>query len=367
MRLNHLRPVFESEGPFATVYATTNRATATAAHEIEVRARHAAEQLAEMGAPAQAGEMIERELVRNTEPSPQRVLVWAGDRIVFDATLPDTTRDVAAFWEPLPRLLAYVRAFSNMVPHVVAVVDREGGDLVAVDALGQVCEIESVEGTKFHLRKVKVDDWGELRYLHHVEEHWKANAKDVAAAVDQLVQEVAAERLVVAGDVRAREKLQHELSPRSASLLTEIEAGGRGGSSGGVDVSAFDAAVTQELAVTARHSLEDRCALFTQRRGEFGAAAEGLPEVVKAAVEGKLDTLLIGEDFDEDAEAWIGAAPTQLAMNRVDLAMLNADLALTAPMGSSLLRAAAMTDAEVLAVPPDMLHMRDGVGALLRY
>ncbi len=366
MRLDQLRPVFESEGPFATAYACTDRASATAAREIEVRARHAAERLAELEAPAEAGEMLEREFVRDTAATPERVLVWADGRIVFDATLPDTGVDVEAFWEPLPRLLTYVRAFSTMLPHVVAVVDREGGDLMAVDALGHVCDIESVEGTRFHIRKVG-DAWSEARYVRHVEERWKANAKNVAAAVEQLVSEVAAERLVLAGDVRAREKLHHELSARSASVATDIEAGGRGGESAGIDVDAFESAVSQELAVTARHSLEARCDEFNKRRGEFHAAAEGLTNVVAAAVEGKLETLLIGDDFDENAETWIGLEPTQLALTRVDLAMLNADVAATAPAGSALLRAAVMTDADAVAVPADMLRMRDGIGALLRY
>jgi hypothetical protein len=366
MRLDQLRPVFESEGPFATAYTRTNRASATAAREIAVRARHAAERLAELEAPAQAGEMLEREFVRDTEATPERVLVWADDRVVFDATLPDTGVDVEVFWEPLPRLLTYVRAFSTMLPHVVAVVDREGGDLMAVDALGHVCDIESVEGTTFHIKKVG-DAWSEARYVRHVEEHWKANAKDVAAAVEQLVNEVSAQRLVLAGDVRAREKLHQELSPRSASVATDIEAGGRGGSSAGIDVDAFDDAISRELAVAARHSLEAHCAEFNKRRGEFGAAAEGLSNVVAAAVEGKLETLLIGDDFDEEAEAWVGPEPTQLAMSRVDLAMLNADVASTAPAGSALLRAATMTDAEAVAVPEDMVRMRDSIGALLRY
>lgn len=259
------------------------------------------------------------------------------------------------------------------VPHVVAVVNRAGGDLMAFDALGRICEVESVDGNTFHLRKVKVGDWAHLRYLHHTEERWKANAKDVALAIDRLVEEVAAERLVVAGDVRAREKLRDELSTRSASVMAEIDSGGRGGESVGIDEDAFDTAVNDEINETVRHSLEERYAIYEQRLGKGGAAAQGLADVVSAACLGQLDTLLIGEDFDGDTPAWIGSEPVQVALVREELKRLGADLALQVPVGSALLRAAVCTDAEALFLPNEVAlatggsPMRDHVGALLRY
>jgi hypothetical protein len=368
MRLSHLRPVFESPGPFATAYVRTDRSVPTAVRDIRVRARHVAERLSEQGAPSQAGAALERAIVDTADGAPaERVIVWADGRIVFDAPLPEGTDDEVISWEPLPRLLRYVRAYANRVPHVVAVVDRIGGDLTAVDALGQVREVESVDGETLHLRKVKVGDWAHLRYLHHVEEHWKANAKEVAATVDRLVEEVAAERLVVAGDVRAREKLHDKLSVRSQALLTEIDHGGRGGKDAGVDEEAFDHAVHEQLAQTARALAEQRCAMFTERLGKAGAAAEGMADVVAAAAQAQLDTLLLGENFDENAQVWIGSAGPQLALTRDSLQTLGAQTALPAPVGSALLRAAAATDAEALMVPDGAVTLRDGVGALLRY
>jgi len=381
MRLTHLRPVFEADGPFATVYLRTNRATATAAHEIDVRLRHVSEQLAQAGAPAEAAEAISQAVNESAQMTTQlngsgpeeRVLVWAGGALRFDAALPDTGTDEFACWEPVPRLMPYVRAYSMTVPHVVAVVNRAGGDLMAFDALGRICEVESVDGSTFHLRKVKVGDWAHLRYLHHTEERWKANAKDVATAIDRLVEEVAAERLVVAGDVRAREKLRDELNTRSASVMAEIDSGGRGGESAGIDEEAFDNAVNDEVTETARHSLEERYAIYEQRLGKGGAAAEGLADVVAAAGQSQLDTLFIGEDFDADHPAWIGSDAIQVALTRDELKRLGVDLALQVPVGSALLRAAVCTDAEAHFVPNELptatgeAGMRDNIGALLRY
>lgn len=368
MRLSHLRPVFESPGPFATAYVRTDRSVPTAAREVKVRARHVAERLTQQGAPSKAADALEAAITESADGAPaERVLVWADGRIVFDAALPEGSDEEMITWEPLPRLLTYVRAYANTVPHVVAVVDRVGGDLIAVDALGQVREVESVDGDTMHLRKVKVGDWAHLRYLHHVEEHWKANAKEVAAAVDRLIEEVAAERLVVAGDVRAREKLHDKLSVRSQALLTEIDHGGRGGKESGVDEHAFDQAVHEQLSQTARALTEQRCAMFTQRLGKSGAAAQGLPDVIASASQAQLDTLLVNESFDENAEAWIGAGNVELALSKQTLQTLGADVALTAPVGSALLRAAVATDAEVLVVPDETLKLRDGIGALLRY
>ena len=365
MRLSHLRALYESDGPFATAYVRTTRDAATASHQVELRARHLAEQLSAQGAPAEAGDAIETAVRDEAEGAPaERVLVWAGGRIVFDADLPETGEDETATWGPLPDLLEYARAYANTVPHVVAVVDRVGGDLTAVDALGQVREIESVDGTTFHLRKVKVGGWSQLHYLHHAEERWKANADDVAVAVDRLIEEVQAEQLVVAGDVRAREKLHEKLSVRGKSLLTEIEHGGR---AEGVDEEAFDHAVHERVEETAHRMVEERCAMFTERMGKKGAAAEGLSHVVAAASQAKLDTLLIGENFKADADAWIGTSSEQISLTRKGLETLGADLAVKVPAGSALLRSAVLTDGEVLVVPPDGIKLRDGIGALLRF
>lgn len=365
MRLSHLRALYESGGPFATAYVRTTRDAATAAHQVELRARHLADQLTSQGAPAEAGEAIENAVIDETGGAPaERVLVWAGGRIVFDAALPDTGEEATASWGPLPDLLEYARAYANTVPHVVAVVDRVGGDLTAVDALGPVREIESVDGTTFHLRKVKVGGWSQLYYLHQAEERWKANSDDVAVAVDRLIDEVQAEQLVVAGDVRARELLHDKLSARGKALITEIEHGGR---ADGVDEQAFDNAVHDKLDETAHRMVEERCAMFTERLGKKGAAADGLSHVVKAASESKLDTLLTGENFKADADAWIGTSSDQISLTRKGLETLGADLAVKVSAGGALLRSAVLTDGEVLVVPPDGIKLRDGIGALLRF
>lgn len=365
MRLSHLRAVFEAAGPFATAYARTTRGAATAGRQVELRARHLAEQLADQGAPAAAGEAIERALIDDTAGAPQvRVLVWAGGRIVFDAALAETGDDASATWAPLPDLYPYVRAYANNVAHVVAVVDRVGGDLTAVDAFGDVREIDSVDGTTFHLRKVKAGDWSNLHYLHEAEERWKANAEDVAAAVERLIDEVRAEALVLAGDVRAREKLHGKLSERSRGLLAEVEHGGR---ADGVDDGAFDAAVHESLDQTVRALVSERYDTFTQRLGKGGAAAQGLSDVVAAASQAKLDTLLFGLDFKPDADAWIGALPEQIALSRTDLQTLGADVTVRVPVSAALLRSATLTDGEALAVPYENPTLRDGIGALLRF
>ncbi len=365
MRLSHLRAVYESEGPFASAYVRTTREAATAARQVELRARHVAEQLTEKGAPPQAGEAIATALVDGATGAPdQRLLVWAGGRIVFDAAMPETGDDLTVSWGPVPDLYAYVRNYANAVPHVVAVVDRVGGDLTAFDAMGEVREVESVDGTTLHLRKVKVGDWANVHYQHQVEEHWKANAEEVAAAVERLVDEVHAEALVLAGDVRAREKLHGKLSERSQGLLSEIEHGGR---ADGVDEAAFDAAVHESLDQRVRELVSERYAEFTQRLGKDGAAAHGVADVVAAASQAKLDTLLLGLDFNPEAQAWIGLAPEHIALSREDVETLGADIAVVAPLGAALLRSAVLTDGAALAVPYGPPTLRDGIGALLRF
>ncbi|HET9188441.1 MAG TPA: Vms1/Ankzf1 family peptidyl-tRNA hydrolase [Acidothermaceae bacterium] len=365
MRLSHLRAVYESDGPFATAYVRTTREAATAGRQVELRARHVAAALTEKGAPAEAGDAIAAALTDGAAGAPaQRVLVWAGGKFVFDAAMPETGNDLSVCWGPVPDLYAYVRNYANAVPHVVAVVDRVGGDLTAFDAMGEVREVESVDGTTLHLRKVKVGDWANVHYQHQVEEHWKANAEEVAAAVERLVDEVRAEALVLAGDVRAREKLHGKLSERSQGLLSEIEHGGR---AEGVDEAAFDAAVHESLDQRVRGLVSERYDMFTQRLGKGGAAAQGVADVVAAASQAKLDTLFLGLSFNPDAEAWIGPSPEHIALTREDAETLGADRAVSAPVGAALLRSTVMTDGSALAVPYEHPTLRDGIGALLRF
>lgn len=365
MRLSHLRAVYQSEGPFATAYARTTREAATTGRQIELRARHIAEELTAKGAPAAAGDAIAAALIDGAAGLPaQRVLVWAAGKFVFDAAMPETGNELSVSWGPVPDLYAYVRNYANAVPHVVAVVDRVGGDLTAFDAMGEVRQVESVDGTTLHLRKMKVGDWANVHYQHQVEEHWKANAEEVAAAVERLIDEVHAEALVLAGDVRAREKLHSKLSERSQGLLAEIEHGGR---ADGVDAGAFDAAVHESLDQRVRSLVSERYDMFTQRLGKSGAAAQGVCDVVAAASQAKLDTLLLGRDFNSAAEAWIGSLPEHIALTRADAETLGADVAVSAPVGAALLRSAVLTDGSALAVPYEHSTLRDGIGALLRF
>lgn len=100
---------------------------------------------------------------------------------------------------------------------------------------------------------------------------------------------------------------------------------------------------------------------------------EGAPALAEAAREHRIDTLLIRPDgADLAREAWVGGEPDQVAVRRSDAQTLGENEPVPVRADDALLRAAAVTAADVLIVPPsDGDGPEDlqtgGRGALLRW
>ena len=112
------------------------------------------------------------------------------------------------------------------------------------------------------------------------------------------------------------------------------------------------------------------------RRRSFGAsscgegragAAEGVPALVEAAREHRIDELLIRTDGpDAHREVWIGEDPDQLAVRRTDLKVLGEQHSWPARADDALIRSAVATDAPALSVAEREVPV-GGLGALLRW
>ncbi|MGY3205924.1 hypothetical protein [Streptomyces sp. TE5632] len=101
-------------------------------------------------------------------------------------------------------------------------------------------------------------------------------------------------------------------------------------------------------------------------------AVEGVPALVEAAREHRVDTLLIRPDGPElGRETWVGDEPDQLAVRRTDARSLGEGAPIPVRADDALLRSAAVTAADVLIVPlsdedgPDV--PAGGLGAPLRW
>src|SRR5439155_3675559 len=115
--------------------------------------------------------------------------------------------------------------------------------------------------------------WSQRRYQQRAENSWEENARDVAASLTDLVGEIGARLVVVAGDGRAVQLLRQHLD-RSVDQLVEVVDGGRSpdGSSDAIAEAATRLAASAAAADT-RAVLER----FREERGQHDHAADGAP------------------------------------------------------------------------------------------
>jgi hypothetical protein len=97
-------------------------------------------------------------------------------------------------------------------------------------------------------------------------------------------------------------------------------------------------------------------------------AAEGVPALVDAAREHRIDTLLVHpEGADLGREVWVGPGPDQLAVRREELRYLGEGDPLAARADDALLRSAAATGARLVTVRGADEAPVGGLGAVLRW
>lgn len=364
--LSFLAPMYEIPGPFATACLDATRSEESAAHEIELRWRHHREQLADAGAPDPLlEEMQAAALAVDGYPGPHgRMIVGAGKEVLIDAVLPHPPQRESAAWAALPHLLPYVRQYAWSVPHVLALVDRVGADITAYGSLSEERDQREVDGDTLHVSKVKVGGWSHKKYQQRSENLWHQNAHEVAAAVNELVAEVGAKVLAVAGDTRAREALERHLSERSRSVLVVLEHGGR---ASGVDDEPLREELLTKVRLRAMEEMSEVVRRFEEQRGRHEAAAEGIAAVVETLRRAQVDTLLLRDDPSATTQLWVGPDPLHLALDAADLTGLGVDEPVQDRADAAIVRALAGTGGRLVLAPAGGFELRDGIGALLRY
>jgi peptide subunit release factor 1 (eRF1) len=261
----------------------------------------------------------------------------------------------------LPRIGPLVEFRQASPGYVVVLADRTGADLVAVTATGREIGAQA-GGADDPISKVAPGGWSQQRYQQRAENVWEQNARDVADTVAKLVDKVDARIVLVAGDVRALEKLRSEVAPGVAPLLHEV-AGHRGA---GTDDDATAAEITR---VVAGAVAEDTVALlrkFREEDGQNDRAANGVAATVTALQMSQVETLLIHDDPDDERTLWYGPAAGHLALDRQTLVDMGAEEQREGRLVDVLIRAAFGTGAGVRIVP-SASAVNEGVGAILRF
>jgi Bacterial archaeo-eukaryotic release factor family 2 len=366
VKLDFLKPLFDQPGPWACVYLDATRAGENADHEVELRWRALRTRLAAQGADESTLNAV-AEAVENhpSEAGRYGLAVFARQgAVAMIETLPAPPPSDEAWWSPLPHAMPLVAQRGEDVPYVRVLADRTGGDIDALSA-GRVPRHRQVTGgDSFPLRKVHAGGWSDRRYDQAVEESWKRNAGDVAAAAVQLAEAVGAEVIVVGGDVRAVEKFEGEVPRRWQERLVRTDAGSR---HAGADESALDDVTVQAIAEVADRHVREALDRYGAQRGD-GTAGSGLTDVVTRLQRGQADTVLLVNDPSSTETLWIDPAdPTLVSVDDHVLREAGVLEPQKVRADAALLRAIAGTGAGLVLVGPDEAALDDGIGAVLRY
>jgi hypothetical protein len=252
-----------------------------------------------------------------------------------------------------------LRHAARQVPYVVVEAGRDGAE-ISVQEGGQERRHDTVEGEDVHLSKVRGGGWSHRRMQQHTEEVWRRNAAEVADAVDKVWRRSHARLLVLAGDVRAREKVRSNLPAHLVDALVEVDRNTRpeGASAEAVDAT-LEATIERLRAEERRAALDRLC----ESGNEHGVV--GLEATVDGLRQSRVEVLLLDVEAARrrhltvlDGQPWVahGGVPEHLAEPIGDL-----------PADTALLRAAALTGAGLLFVDAEDLPGEEGVAGLVRW
>ncbi|WP_250033795.1 baeRF2 domain-containing protein [Paractinoplanes maris] len=366
MKLDFLRPLFDRPGSWVSVYLDATRAGENADHEVALRWRGLREQLAGQGADAATLDAVESAVQDHpTEPGRYGLAVFAtaGD-VALTQTLSAPPPADMAYFEPLPHVMPLLEQRSAEVAYVRVLADRTGADLDALSVGGAPRHREVAGSATFPIRKVHVGGWSHRHYLQAVEESWKRNAGDVAAAAADLAESVGAEVIVVGGDVRAVQTLVGRLPKRWQDRVVATDAGSR---HAGADESALDDVTIQAVAEAGDRHVREILDRYEAQRGD-GTASTGLVDVVTRLQRGQADTVLLVDDQSSTDQLWIAPDdPTLVSVDDHVLREAGVDDPRKVRADAALVRAIAGTGAELVLIVPGEAPLEHGIGAVLRY
>ncbi|MGA5148233.1 Vms1/Ankzf1 family peptidyl-tRNA hydrolase [Streptomyces griseoincarnatus] len=377
MQLSFLQPLFDRPGPWATVYFGPLQSDESGAKRRELSVREACRTLEEEGADAATTEAVRDALLRigPAEDPAGRVVFATGGEVVLSHRLSRPPQRQISCWAPLPRLTPLLELAGQDPVCLVAYIDRTGADFELRGGAAGPRSAGQVEGEQHPVHRTASSDWSERHFQLKVENTWEHNAGEIAEALNAAYEESGADLVVLAGDPRERPAVHEKLSEAVRGVTTETEHGGRAAGSAS---PALEEAIEHARRRHTRHRVEE--ALDRFRAGRVGTdrpteAVEGIPALVEAAREHRIDTLLVRPDGPElDRDTWVGARPDQIAARRSDARTLGESDPTVVRADDALLRAAAVTAADVLVVPPaddDGADATDiptgGLGALLRW
>ncbi|WIE72631.1 hypothetical protein [Curtobacterium sp. MCJR17_020] len=361
----------EGGGTWAWAYADVSGNVEDPRRQAALKLRGVEEGLRAQGASDEVVDAVAGEFEQEPGvPSPvtRYVLVHDGE-VVLSEVLPGPLHGSESVGVgAVPDLVPLVAHRPVDLPFLVVHAGKEGGAFrayrlghapVAADAAEQ-----QVAGRNDTLHYAKAGTgWKQPHWQQHTEEIWKQNSSETAAAVDEAVRTIRPGLVVVAGDVTARELLVKALSSETRALVSVFPGDPRADAgSKQAFVEHVETALARVVA-TRRHDLED--ALRTHSGRGDNQVVTGLGPVVEALQQAQgatvaLDAVAIGDRtlLALAGAPWVATAPEQAAGTPVIGAV---------PAVCALVRAAVLTDAELVLVNAASLPGGAPAAALLRW
>lgn len=309
MELASLRPLYEAEGPFATVYLEGRSPSEDAREELRLRWRALRERLESQQAPEGALKALDDALAASLAGEAEangRVLVANAGRVVLDAPWDAAlgTGD-GAVWQDLPDVGSYLREYMRGIRELVVVASQTAATLRQEVVAGQhdprTAAQDEVQGSAYEqVHKPRGQAYAHNRIQRRADEAVSQNAKDIVERVRKIASEFRPHALVLAGEVKGRQAVRAELPDELARITVETDNGGPGEASG--------ATLQDDLLRIAREENE-RAAEQRSEQWQVAMshelAARGAYDVAHTAEMGAMQTLLLEPGVSATREAFL--------------------------------------------------------------
>ena len=334
------------------MFIDISKDTESGAHELDVRIKNAAGALLSAGAPAEVVTSVTERLAADVDvPAPAGRIVVATDRgVLLDQTVHTEVAAGTATWEPLPDLAAWIASADRAVSHVLALVDHEGGQIMAgTEPFGAPATVGEEDP---HEQKVRGGGMAHRRMQQTAQNVWQGNAREVATAIQARVRE-GVPLVVLAGDPHSRAQVRAELGDPDGVQIVELEHGGRAEDGGDEALHAAVTDVLSEYADSVEGALRSE---LDERLGQGRGVATGVREIIDAFVQGQVSTVLLDPDTAFVESVTPGEHPGLALSGAAEMDAVPGDRALVA--------AAVRTGAEVRVLTSDQLRGASAAGLL---
>jgi hypothetical protein len=365
-RLDDLRDLAATTGPFLSVHVSLQPQTHDLPERVALTWRSLRQQAAEAGATQALLEHVDQAVAADPHRS------GAGLSVVVSKTGQTHVEHLRVApaadlvrWEPTPALAPLIAARQMNLPHIVALVDRIGADVLVRPAGtggdGAVADADvEVEGADFPITKVGAGGWSHRRIQQRAEETWRDNMGDVADELATVARRVDPAIVGIGGDERA------------VSLLYEALPGPVRDRCRSIDVTrASDGSIADlddETDRIMREHVDEQLAeaedVYQRELGQRDRATAGPLDTLRALRAARVALLLTTDATSDTRRAWIASDHRDAAVTPD--ALPDPNDARSAPLVDVAVTAALATAADVRIVPSDS-PPPGGIGALLRW